>query len=55
MAQLVKHQSLDSGAGHDLTVRAMEPRVGLCTDSAELAGDSLSVSPPSMCFLSQNK
>ena len=33
MAQLVKRPTLDSG--HDLAVRELEPRVGLCADSSE--------------------
>ena len=36
-------QLLDIGSGHDLTVRGIEPRVGLRADSAEPAWDSLSV------------
>ena len=44
MAQWVKHPTLDFGSGHDLLVRGIEPRVGLCTDSAEPAWDSLSPS-----------
>ena len=37
MAQLVKHLTLNFGSGHDLTVCEMEPRIGLCADSAEAA------------------
>ena len=58
MAQSVKHPTLDFGSGHDLTVGEFKPPVGLCTDSAEPAGDSLSASlsaPPSLTFVSQNK
>ena len=48
MAQLVRCPTLDFGLGHDLTVRGIEPRTGLCADSAESAWDSLSPSalPP---------
>ena len=35
VAQLVKRPALDFGSGHDLTVHRIEPRFGLCTDSAE--------------------
>ena len=43
---------------HGLTVRGTEPLAGLCTDSVELPGFSLS--PPSLCpasarVLSQDK
>ena len=53
----VKQQTLDFGSGHDLTVRDMEPHVGLCAESAEPAWDSLSLSLPLPCSLclSQNK
>ena len=67
VAQWVKHQTLDSGSGRDLTVCAMEshvkPHVRLCADSKEPALDSLSPSL-SLCSstacvctlsLSQNK
>ena len=47
----VKHLVLDFGLGHDLTFGEIEPRGGLCTDSAEPAWDPLSL-PLS---LSQNK
>ena len=30
-------EASDFGSGHDLTVRGLEPHVGLCTDSAEPA------------------
>ena len=43
MAQSAKCPTLDFGSGHDLTVREIEPRVELCTDSAEPAWDSLSL------------
>ena len=35
MAQLVKCPTLDFNSGHDLLVREIEPRMGLCADSAE--------------------
>ena len=41
MAQLVKHLTLDLGSCHDLLVCEMESHVGLCTDSAGPAWDSL--------------
>ena len=44
MAQLVKCSTLDFGSGLDLTVREFEPCIGLCSDSAEPAWDSLSSS-----------
>ena len=44
LAQLVKHLTLDFGSGHDLTVRESEPHIGLCADSRDPAGDSLSPS-----------
>ena len=47
-AQSVEHLTLDFGSGHDLTVRGIEPRVGLRADSAETAWDSL---PPSLPLL----
>ena len=40
----VKHLTLDFGSGHDLTVHEIEPHIGLCTDSADPAWDSLSPS-----------
>ena len=40
----VERLTFDFCLGHDLTVREVEPRVGLCTDSVELAWDSLSPS-----------
>ena len=42
VAQSVKHLTLDSGLGHDLMVHDTEPQVGIHTDSAEPAWDSLS-------------
>ena len=53
MAQLVKHQTLDFGSGHDLQVGETELCIGLCPDSMEPASDShfpfLSSPPPLMC------
>ena len=37
MVQLVKRLTLDFGSGHDLMVRGIKPRVGLCTDTEEPA------------------
>ena len=51
MAQAVKRQTPDFGSGHDLAVREIEPRVGLCPDRAEPAWDPLSPSlavPPGL-------
>ena len=36
MGQSVKQQTLDFGSGHDLTVRGIEPGMGLCADSTVL-------------------
>ena len=44
VAQLVKSLTLDFSSSPDLTVREIEPHVGLCTDNMEPAGDSLSPS-----------
>ena len=55
MAQLVKHLTLDFGSGHDLTVREIETRLWLCTDSTEPAWDSLSAPPLLVLSLSQNR
>ena len=56
MVQSVKRRTLDFGSGHDLTVHGFEVYIGLCTSGAELAGDSLSLSPslfaPPLCNLS---
>ena len=43
VAQSVKGLTLDFSSGHDLMVREFEPRVGLHTDGAEPACDSLSL------------
>ena len=37
MAQLVKHQTLNFGSGHDLMVGEIEPCIGLCADRVEPA------------------
>ena len=44
VAQTGKHPTLDCSSGHDLTVCGIEPHVGLCTGSTELAWDSPSLS-----------
>ena len=55
MAQLVKQPTLDFGSGHDLLVgHGIETHVQLCTDRAEPAWDSFSLSlplPPSLILL----
>ena len=58
MTQLVERLSaFDFGPGHDLTVREVEPRLGLCADGAEPAWDSLSplLSVPPLLVLSLPK
>ena len=35
VAQSVKRPTFDFGSGHGLTVRELEPHIGLCADSAE--------------------
>ena len=55
MAQSVKCPTLDLGSGHDLMVREFELCVGLCADSVEPAGDSLSLPLPRALFLSLSK
>ena len=56
VAQLVKHLTLDIGSGHNLIVCEIEPHVGLHTDNAQPAWDSLSFSlnltPACACSLS---
>ena len=49
-AQSVERQTLDFRSGHDLTVREIKPRVGLCADSV---GTAWILSPS--VSLSQNK
>ena len=44
MAQSVQCLTLDFALGHDLTVHGIKLCIGLCSDSAELAWDSLSPS-----------
>ena len=46
MAQSVEHPTLDYGSGHELTVLEIEPHIGLCPESTELARDSCSLSKP---------
>ena len=41
-AHTVKHPTLDLGLGHDLTVRGLEPHIGLCSDGVVPAWDSVS-------------
>ena len=41
VAQSVKRPTLDFGSGHDLMVCEIEPRVTLCIDREEPAGDSV--------------
>ena len=51
MTQSVKLLTLGFGSGHDLMVLEIKTCIGLCTDSAEPAWDSLSFSvsdPPSL-------
>ena len=62
MAQSVQRLTPDFGSGRDLTVRGIEPHVGVCTDSQSLLGIlSLSLSAPPLralslsLSLSQNK
>ena len=58
VAQSLKHQTLDLGSGHDLTVHEFKLRIGLCADGVEPVWDSLSLSLslcPSLVPLSQNK
>ena len=51
MSQLVKHQILGFGSGHDLLVGEIEPLFRLCADSGEPAWDSLSSSLPATPLL----
>ena len=44
VAQSAEHPTLGFGLGHNLMVHEFEPRVGLRADSADPAGDSLSLS-----------
>ena len=46
MTQSVKCPTLDVGSGQELIVRGLEPRIRLCTDSAEPAWESLPLSLP---------
>ena len=45
-AQRVKHPILDLSSGHDLAVHEFEPHIRPCTDSAEPAWNSPSLSAP---------
>ena len=55
-AQSVKHPTLDSGSGHDVTVCEIGPHVRLCADSVEPAWIlSLLLSLPLLPSLFQNK
>ena len=54
MAQSIERPTLDLGPGHDLMVRGIEPRVGLCAGVQSLPGIlflPLSASPPFMLSL----
>ena len=44
VVQSVKHPTLDSGSGHDLTVCEIKPPIRLCADSMEPAWYSHPVS-----------
>ena len=46
----------DFGSGHDLVVRGLEPRIGLCADapSLELASDSVSPSLSALSLLTRS-
>ena len=57
MIQSVKYPTVDLSSGHDLTVHGIEPHIGLCTDTAEPAWDSLSpsLSAPPLFSLSLSK
>ena len=58
VAQLVKQRTLDFRSGHDIMVHEFEPCIGLHTDSAEPAWDSLSLSLSASLltlYVSQNK
>ena len=46
MAQLVKRPTLDIGSGHHLTVREIEPRVGLANRAWDFLSHSLSLFLP---------
>ena len=60
MVQWVKFPTLDFSSGHDLSVRDVEPCIGLCTDCKEPVWCSLSLplslpSPAHALSCSQNK
>ena len=44
MAQSIQRPTLGFSSGPGLTVRQLEPRIGLCADSVEPAWDSVSPS-----------
>ena len=44
VAQLVQRPTLDFNSSHNVTVREIKPRTGLCADSIEPAWDSCSAS-----------
>ena len=46
VAQWVEARTLDFSSRHDLTVRGIKPRVGLCSEGADPAWNSPS---PSLC------
>ena len=52
VAPSVMRPTLDVSSDHDLPVCGIEPRVGLCADTAEPAWDSLSPPAPSQHALS---
>ena len=54
VGESAKHRTLRFGAGHDLTVGEFKPHIGLHTDGAQLALDSLSpsLSAPPLLVLS---
>ena len=55
VSQSVKPLTLGFSSGHDLPVRGLRPNVGLCTDSAEPAWDSLPLSAPALCACTLTK
>ena len=55
VAQWVKQPTVDIGTDQLSQTYGMEPRVGLCTDIAEFARDSVSPSPSPLLVLSLSK
>ena len=55
VAQSVKPLTLDFGSGHDLLVREIKPRNGLCAEGMGPAWDSPSLPLPCSLFLSLSK